>query len=149
MEDTQETALTSFNIEVQMKVTRRSLLAAMPALPLISHDALGQCFGVGITVNGASGTPTVRAGTPIQIAIFNGPATPTDWVGISVAESPDDSVITQAYLNGSQTAPETGLRFANVTLMAPQQLSIYEARLYFRNEFAILARAPFLALPNF
>jgi hypothetical protein len=126
-----------------MSISRRAFLA-VPAVPLLLSQARAQCSGVNITVNGSSQSPTVLAGMPLAIAVFNGPAKPTDWVGISLVETPDDAVIERCYLNGAQTPPPVGLRFANFTMTAPANMWIYEARLYFENTFSILARATFV-----
>lgn len=125
-------------------IARRALFA-LPAVPLLlSHATRAQCFGVNITVNGSSQAPIVFAGTNLAIAVFNGPSKPTDYVGIAAAESPDDRFLTWAYLNGAQSPPPVGLRFANLTMTAPPDMWIYEARLYFEGTTSVLARASFV-----
>jgi hypothetical protein len=126
-----------------MRLTRRALFVA-PVLPaLLSSATQAQCFGVNIQVNGTSQPQTVLAGSILQIATFNGPSQPTDFVGITGAEAPPEQVLVSRFLNGLQTPPADGIRFANFTMPAAvaNQNNIYKVHLYLGNTFIILAFA--------
>lgn len=99
-----------------------------------------------ITVNGSSNA-AVLEGSPLAMGVANGPASPTDWVGLAGAGTPDTAYISWAYLNGSHTAPTAGMTSANLTMTAPTTDGAYEARFYANNGFTVLARAPFTVAP--
>jgi hypothetical protein len=123
-----------------MSLTRRALFVA-PVLPALLSSAHAQCSGVTIQVNGAAQPQIVLARSALQIATYNGPSQPTDWVSITGAEAPPEEVLASAYLNGTQTPPANGLRFANFTMTAPTQENIYKVNFLLGNTFIILAFA--------
>src|SRR5215472_15516471 len=97
-----------------------------------------------ITVNGSSNA-VVAPGAKIRVAVANGPGNPTDWVGLYVAGAPDNSTnfLSWVYLNGTQTAPSTGVKSATVTMTAATTNGSYEARFYANDGYTVLARATF------
>ncbi|MBV8293492.1 MAG: hypothetical protein JOY55_17070 [Mycobacterium sp.] len=95
-----------------------------------------------ITVDG-SGNATVSPGASITVAVANGPGTTTDWIGLSVTGSADTAFLSWDYLNGTQTAPASGLTSASIQMTAPATAGSYEARFYFNDGYTVLARTPF------
>src|SRR5215831_15640870 len=97
-----------------------------------------------ITVNGSSNA-VVAPGAKITVAVANGPGNPKDWVGLYAAGAPDNSTnfLAWVYLNGTQTAPSTGVKSATVTMTAPNTNGSYEARFYANDGYTVLARTTF------
>src|SRR5215472_7346578 len=97
-----------------------------------------------ITVNGSSNA-VVAPGAKITVAVANGPGNPKDWVGLYAAGQPDNSTsyLSWVYLNGTQTAPSTGVKSATITMTAPSAVASYEARFYADDGYTVLARVTF------
>ena len=82
----------------------------------------------------ASVTPsftTLAAGSSLIAQIRNGPAGRLDWVGLFPVGASNH--VAWFYLNGSTTAPATGMSTANVTFTAPQQAGQYTLRFFASN----------------
>ena len=94
-----------------------------------------------MAVNGvdAPGAVTVSAGTPLTVVLTNGPANPSDWVGLFAAAAADTSPIAWSYLDGHATPPAQGLVAATLRFLAPVTPGTYEIRAFAANTFSRLA----------
>jgi len=79
-------------------------------------------------------TPTVTAsatsvagGATVTATVANGAGNRTDWVGLYLVDGPP---IDWNYLNGSKTAPATGVTGAAVPFVMPTTPGVYELRFY-------------------
>ena len=96
-----------------------------------------------ITVNGSSNA-VVAPGAKITVTVANGPGNPLDWVAIYPAgDTNNHDHLSWVYLNGTQTAPSTGVKSATVTMTAPNTNGSYEARFLAANTYTILASVTF------
>ncbi len=82
---------------------------------------------------------TVAAGASIDFVVVGGPANPADWVGLFATSAADTGYIAWQLLNGSTTAPTTGLSGATLRFRAPLIPGTYEARFFRNNTYARLA----------
>ena len=87
----------------------------------------------------APGAVTVSAGTPLTVVLTNGPANPSDWVGLFAAAAADTSPIAWSYLDGHTTPPAEGLVAATLRFLAPVTSGTYEIRAFAANTFNRLA----------
>lgn len=98
------------------------------------------------TANGTItlGTTTVAPGGTISFTVVNvDPPGVMDWVALTPASGADNSYVDWWYLNGSKTAPSTGLMEAALTFVAPTTPGTYNIRLYANNSLAVkLATSP-------
>ncbi len=94
-----------------------------------------------VAVNGvdAPGAVTVSAGTPLTVALTNGPANPSDWVGLFAATAADSAPIAWSYLDGRTMPPAEGLVAAVLQFLAPVTPGTYEIRMFAANTFNRLA----------
>ena len=76
-------------------------------------------------------TTTVTAGGAVVATVINGPGNARDWVGVYATGG--STVFDWKYLNGSQTAPATGVTDAVVSLTMPTTPGTYTIRLYFND----------------
>jgi hypothetical protein len=83
--------------------------------------------------------PTVATGTSIDFVVAGGPANPADWVGLFATSAADTGYIAWQLLNGSTTAPTTGLSGATLRFRAPLVPGTYEARFFRNNTYTRLA----------
>jgi hypothetical protein len=60
-------------------------------------------------------------------------------VGLYATNAPDSAVLDWKYLNGSRTAPATGVSDAMVGFVMPASAGTYEFRLFRNNTYARLA----------
>jgi hypothetical protein len=84
-------------------------------------------------------TPTVEGGGAVGITVVNGPANTTDWVGLFPSGAPDNRFVAWSYLNGTHTAPASGMAAATLTLTAPRTPGTYNVRWFAQNGFTRLA----------
>ena len=84
-------------------------------------------------------TPTVSPGGVIQFAVANGPANPTDWVGLYLAAAGDTAYLEWMYLNGTKVAPGTGLSSATLQFTAPMTPGTYNVRFFAQSGYTKLA----------
>ena len=83
---------------------------------------------------------TVSVGGTISVTAANGPANPLDWVGLYCPPTNGDlSYVDWKYLNGSRTAPATGVTAATVTFTAPGSQGSCDLRFFADNSFTRLA----------
>jgi len=96
----------------------------------------------------ATNTANVAPGGTISVTVANGPANPTDWVGLFACSAADNAYINWWYLNGSRTAPTTGLSGATLTVTAPTAIGTYCFRMFANNSLTRLATsAPVTVAP--
>ena len=82
--------------------------------------------GASISVNTASVAP----GATITATVTGGPGNRLDWVGLFPTGAPSTGSTDWKYLNGSRTAPATGVTSATVSFVAPSTLGTYAVRFY-------------------
>jgi hypothetical protein len=70
---------------------------------------------------------TVAMGDTVTATVANGAGNPTDWIGLYLVNGPP---IDWNYLNGSKTAPASGVTSAAVPFVMPTTPGIYELRFY-------------------
>jgi hypothetical protein len=94
-----------------------------------------------LLVNGTAlgTTVTVAPSASVTVAVSNGPANTTDWVGLYAVGSADSPSITWQYLSGTTTPPATGLSSATLTFTMPSTPGNYEFRFFANNEWTHLA----------
>ena len=85
--------------------------------------------------------PTVAGVTSasVSVAVSNGPANTTDWVALAQVGSNDFTYISWNYLNGSHSAPGTGVSSATLTFTMPATTGNYEFRFFANNGYTKLA----------
>jgi YD repeat-containing protein len=94
-----------------------------------------------VLVNGTA-PPTVVTVSPsavVTVSVSNGPANTTDWIALSLVGSGATSYISWQYLNGTHTAPTTGLSSATLTFTMPATTGNYEFRFLASNGYTRLA----------
>ena len=102
-----------------------------------------------VTVQSASGPPVVSVnkttavrGSTVQVTVTNGPGNPKDWMSLYASTAPDTSYLDWKYLNGTRTAPATGLKTATLTFTMPMTPGTYNFRLFSNNTITKLATSP-------
>lgn len=88
-----------------------------------------------LTVN----TTTAAPGATVVLTVANGPGNLKDWITLNLASAGDQSYLDWKYLNGTRTAPLTGLKTATVSFTMPSAAGIYNFRLFANNTFTKLA----------
>ena len=104
-----------------------------------------------LAVNGvdAPGAVTLSAATPLTVVLTNGPANPSDWVGLFAAAAADSSPIAWSYLDGHTTPPAQGLVAATLRFLAPVTSGTYEVRAFAANTFnRVAASGPVSVTPS-
>jgi hypothetical protein len=84
----------------------------------------------------------VNPGQDVQVSVQNGPGYPKDWIGLYVATATDTSILDWKFLNGTRTAPATGVTSATITFAMPTAPGIYQFRFFRDNTYAKLATSP-------
>lgn len=94
-----------------------------------------------ISVNGVAspGATSVVAGTTTSFSVSGGPGNAADWVGLYAVGAPDTARLTFFFLNGTQTAPQTGVTEATLQAHVPLTAGDYEWRLFANNGLTKLA----------
>ena len=77
----------------------------------------------------------------VTVTIANGPGNPTDWVALYPAGAPNPAYLDWKYLNGSRTAPSSGVTGAALTFALPTTPGAYDLRFYANNDFILLGSA--------
>jgi len=81
---------------------------------------------------------TVAPGATLSFAVTNvDPPGAMDWVALTPATGADNSYVDWWYLNGSKTAPTSGVVSAALTFVAPTTPGAYNIRLYANNSLAV------------
>jgi len=109
-------------------------LKQMLRVAFVVAVTLAPAVGSAQTVS-ISSPSEVRPGDAITVVVAGGPATTTDWVTLTAAGDPDGAYIDWKYLNGSRTAPWSGLASATVSFVV-QTPGTYNVRLYANNRLA-------------
>src|SRR5439155_22317160 len=85
-------------------------------------------------------TPTsVAPGEMVTVTVANGPGGATDWLALCPVGAPDTGYISGLYLNGSKTAPATGVTNATLQYPMPTTPGPYDLRCLPDNEATLLA----------
>ena len=92
-----------------------------------------------VAVNGSTGAVSVDAGSPLTIAVANGPASAIDWVTIAPVGSSDQTYTGIWFLNGSSVPPSTGVSSATFVIRAPATPGWYEVRFLANGRYVRLA----------
>jgi subtilisin family serine protease len=83
---------------------------------------------------------TVTAGSTLNVTVANGPGNRLDWVGFYAAGALDSAHEGRwSYLNGTKTAPASGLTGASLAFAVPAATGNYEFRFFRDNGFERLA----------
>jgi subtilisin family serine protease len=121
------------------------------------NAVIGDAQGIGtITSDDLPPPPSVSLGMstittnqilPIAITISNGPGLAGDWIGVYPAAAVDHAFVDWSYLNGSKTAPVSGVSNTTIYIPAPQAAGSYNVRL-FTNGYTRLATTPLTVVPS-
>jgi hypothetical protein len=90
----------------------------------------------------STGPPTemvVAGSASVSVGVAGGPANTTDWVGLYELGAADYPTLAWQYLDGSQTAPGTGVVSATLTFTMPSAPGKYEFRFFANNGYTRLA----------
>ena len=132
----------------------QSMLLTVRFAPLVGGAASGSLTltgGGGATVplsgTGVAGGPsltvvgstTVGPGATVQVQVANGPGNPRDWVAFHASAAADTSYLDWKYLNGTRTAPATGLTSATLSFTMPTTPGTYNFRFFQNNTYTKLA----------
>lgn len=110
-----------------------------------SNAVIGDPQGTGTITNddGASSAPTVtltsssvQPGGTIQFSVSGGPGNRMDWVTLTPVSNSDSSYVEWSYLNGSKSAPGTGLTSADLEFRAPTTPGAYNIRFFADNRLS-------------
>src|SRR6185503_4496255 len=71
------------------------------------------------------------------LSISGGPGNAADWVGLFPVGS--QTRVAYYYLNGSVTAPASGVTSATITTYAPATAGQYEWKLFLNNSWSVIA----------
>src|SRR5262245_39145604 len=89
---------------------------------------------------------TVNGGGTVTVSVTNGPGNRTDWVGLFRQGAVDSGYVDWRYLNGTMSAPGTGLTSANFSFPIPTTPGTYEFRLFANDSFTRLATSPLVTV---
>jgi RHS repeat-associated protein len=101
-----------------------------------------------VKVNGTAAPTTVSAYplTSVTVDIANGPGSTEDWVALYTKGAPTNNTYwSWQYLNGTHTAPATGMLSASLSFVVPCMATDYELRLYASGVYTTLATSPTVA----
>jgi hypothetical protein len=88
------------------------------------------------------GSTTATPGGSVSVTATGGPGLPRDWVGVYASTGLDSALLDWKYLNGTRTAPTTGMASATVTFAMPLAPGTYNFRLFTNNTYQKLATSP-------
>jgi hypothetical protein len=138
----------TFTVAVQGDTVPESDETFVVNLSAATNAVIGDAQAIGTIVNddGPAGptvtaTSSVSAGGTISVGVANGPANPTDWVALVERSAPDTAYVQWWYLNGSKTAPASGLANASLQFTAPSSPGTYDVRLFTNNSMNRIARS--------
>ena len=80
---------------------------------------------------------TVAAGTNLPVTVANGPGNPLDWVALYPVGS--STYLDWKYLNGTRTAPTTGVTGATLTFSMPTTAGQYVLKFFSNGSLTLLA----------
>src|SRR4029077_16490294 len=115
-------------------------VASTYVVRLFANDTMTQLaesalITANLTMTG-SGT-TAAPGSTVTTTIANGPATSGDWIGLYPIGTA--TLVDWKYLNGSRTAPPTGLGSAVVPFTMPMVAGTYVFKFFANNSGAAMA----------
>ena len=150
------TATQTISVTINGDTTNEANETFVVNLSGAANAAIGDAQGTGTITNddGPAGpsitinTPNVAPGGSISFTIANGPGNPMDWVSITPVASPDTAPIHWVYLNGSKTAPSTGISNTTLTFTAPASPGSYDIRLFSNNTYTRIARSSAVTVAN-
>lgn len=85
---------------------------------------------------------SVAAGPSITVAVTNGPGNSKDWLALYVTGTADSAYLDWFFLNGTKSAPASGLTAASVPFVIPMLPGDYEVRFFSNNTFQRLGTSP-------
>jgi len=88
---------------------------------------------------------TLPLGAPIRFSIAGG-ASATDWVGLYPLSAPDTGYLAWQFLNGTTTAPPSGISAATLQFSSPPAPGAYELRFFSSNTYTRLATSGILTV---
>jgi hypothetical protein len=91
-------------------------------LALITNVATTSTASMTVNTSALGSPVTVAPSASVSVAVSSGPASTTDWVGLYAIGG---SLVSWNYLNGSHTAPGTGLSSATLTFTMPSTAGTY------------------------
>ncbi len=89
---------------------------------------------------------TVGTSGNIAVTIADGPANPSDWIGLFAVGASDSNPFVWVYLNGTRMAPPTGVAAATINLGAPSTAGSYHVRFFANNGYTRLATSQAIAV---
>ncbi len=95
-------------------------------------------LGPSIAVSTASAPP----GATITATVTDGPGSRQDWVGFFPSGAPSTGWTDWKYLNGTRTAPTSGMSNGSVSFNAPSTPGSYEVRFYSGNQVLLASSVP-------
>lgn len=98
-----------------------------------------------VTANQVSSPGTVSGlpGHTVSVTVTNGPATTTDWAELTTVGAADSATpFSWQYLNGTTTAPATGVSSATLTFTLPNAIGSYEIRFFAHGTYTKLGTGP-------
>lgn len=104
------------------------------------NDSYSRLATSGSVTVGVVPTVTVTPATigpqgTITVTVTGGPGNPTDWLGLAAQGSDERILLDWEYLNGTRTAPATGVTTATLTFIAPSAPGTYVVKLYANDNF--------------
>ena len=99
-----------------------------------------------IQVNGGTTPIEVAPGATVTVNVAGGPGYTTDSIAVAAASSAPTTKISWMHLNGSQTAPATGVTSATVTFTMPTTPGHYNFRFLQQNGSTMLAISPLVSV---
>ncbi len=121
-------------------------LASLSFLSLILIN-----FGSSTKTQAATLTPSSLKTLPnasISISIAGGPGNRLDWVGLSRVGGSDADITKWKYLNGSKTAPSTGVTSTTLGFTMPSAEGNYEFRFFLNDGYQRIATSQTLVVSN-
>jgi hypothetical protein len=104
-----------------------------------------------LTVNSAAtitaSTAGVMAGGSASGTVANGPGNRFDWVGLYATTASSSGYLNWKYLNGTQSAPDSGMNAATVPFAMPLTPGVYHLRLYSNDSYNLLATTSTISVP--
>jgi hypothetical protein len=132
-----------FNVTVSGDTTPEPAETFVVNLTSPSNATLGDAQGVGTITNDDAAPPqsisaspsSVTWGSNVTVTVANGPANRLDWVALRT----NGTNVDWWYLNGTKTAPVSGVSGATLTVPMPATAGFYEFRLLENDGANVLA----------
>jgi hypothetical protein len=124
-----------------MKICNKLASGAFLVFSLILIFAVEDFLVLASTPLISASPASVSPGAAITVDVSNGPANPTDWVGLYVPGTANTAFIDWFYLNGQKSVPLTGLTSANLKFTAPLTTGTYHFRFFANDGYTLLAES--------